>query len=191
MAQLGDRQDLVEEPGVDAGGCENLLDGRAPTQRELDGVQPTVVRTGRLHQLLGDRPGPCAQFHDALRPRPVDPPDHRLGEEPRGRKAYRAFPAQLARVRTIDAEKRYFRADKVHTRFIDEHAKALIEAASRLQPGLYFQSATAAPNARQAGARIDAVDPLAVLAFGKSAQPPVAEAPQEVPEGTVVRMRVP
>jgi acetyl/propionyl-CoA carboxylase alpha subunit/acetyl-CoA carboxylase carboxyltransferase component len=74
------------------------------------------------------------------------------------------------------------RADKVHTRFIDEHAKALIEAASTLQPGLYFQ--TAAP-ARQAGARVDAVDPLAVLAFGKAAQAGAVEAETEAPEGTV------
>src|SRR6266404_395562 len=50
-----------------------------------------------------------------------------------------------------------FRADKVHTRFVDEHAKKLIEASAKLQPGLYFQAATpAASGARQAGARVDA-----------------------------------
>ena len=34
-----------------------------------------------------------------------------------------------------------FRADKVHTRFVDEQAKALIAAAAKVQPGLYFQAA--------------------------------------------------
>ncbi|MBS0519419.1 MAG: biotin/lipoyl-binding protein [Proteobacteria bacterium] len=81
------------------------------------------------------------------------------------------------------------RADKVHTRFVDEHAAALIEAAAKLQPGLYF-AAAAAPSAaggRQAGARVDNVDPLAVLTFGKQTTVQAAEAaaPSDAPEGTV------
>ena len=73
----------------------------------------------------------------------------------------------------------------VHTRFIDEHARELIETASRLGSGRYFPAATSAPAARQAGARVDAVDPLAVLAFGKTAQPQAVPAPSDAPEGSV------
>ena len=79
-----------------------------------------------------------------------------------------------------------FRADKVHTRFVDERAGNLIEAAGKLQPGLYFQAtALAAAGGRQAGARVDAVDPLAVLAFGKAAPQAAAEVAGDAPEGTV------
>ena len=81
-----------------------------------------------------------------------------------------------------------FRADRVHTRFVDEHAGALMAAAASLQHGLYFDApaATAAPGARQAGARVDAVDPLAVLNFGRATAPAVADsAATDAPEGTV------
>src|SRR5262249_51112091 len=54
-----------------------------------------------------------------------------------------------------------------------------------LQPGLYFQAATPAAGPRQAGARVDAVDPLAVLAFGKTAQQEAAPMPSDAPEGSV------
>src|SRR6185369_3655178 len=79
-------------------------------------------------------------------------------------------PSNVAFLRALLAHKD-FRANKIHTRFVDEQAKALIEAAARLQPGLYFPAA-AAPSSgnRQAGAKVDAVDPLAVLAFGKTTQ---------------------
>ena len=81
-----------------------------------------------------------------------------------------------------------FRADKVHTRFIDKHAGSLIDAATKLSSGRHFQAAAAAPatGGRQAGARVDAVDPLAVLAFGK-AQTETVSAPVggDAPEGTV------
>jgi acetyl/propionyl-CoA carboxylase alpha subunit/acetyl-CoA carboxylase carboxyltransferase component len=97
-------------------------------------------------------------------------------------------PSNIAFLRALLAHKD-FRADKVHTRFIDEQAKALIDAAARLQPGLYFQAAAAAaPSSasRQAGAKVDAVDPLAVLAFGKTAQQQAeAQADSDAPEGTV------
>ena len=78
-------------------------------------------------------------------------------------------------------------ADKVHTRFVDEHAGKLIEAAAKLQPGLYFPAATSNGSVgRQAGARVDAVDPLAVLAFGKRASAQTApETASDAPEGTV------
>ena len=96
-------------------------------------------------------------------------------------------PSNIAFLRALLAHKD-FRADKVHTRFVDEQAKALIDAAARLQPGLYFQAAAAPPSTgnRQAGARVDAVDPLAVLAFGKTAQQQAeSQAPSDAPEGTV------
>ncbi|HEY6717711.1 MAG TPA: biotin carboxylase N-terminal domain-containing protein, partial [Reyranella sp.] len=70
-------------------------------------------------------------------------------------------PSNIAFLRALLAHAD-FRADKVHTRFVDEHAKKLIDVAVKLQAGLYFQSATPATTAaRQAGARVDAVDPLA------------------------------
>ena len=93
-------------------------------------------------------------------------------------------PSNIAFLRALLAHPD-FRADKVHTRFIDDHAKELIEAATKLQPGLFFQAATATSTPRQAGARVDAVDPLAVLAFGKSTQQPATEASSDAPEGTV------
>jgi len=83
-----------------------------------------------------------------------------------------------------------FRADKVHTRFVDQHAKELIDAAAKLPSGLYFQPTAPATlgvqqgGARQAGARVDTVDPLAVLAFGKTTTQPPPEA-TDAPEGTV------
>jgi len=93
-------------------------------------------------------------------------------------------PSNIAFLRALLAH-RDFRADKVHTRFIDEHARALIDAAAKLQPGLYFQASAPAAAVRQAGARVDAVDPLAVLAFGKTNQQAAAETASDVPEGTV------
>ncbi|MBS0220646.1 MAG: biotin/lipoyl-binding protein [Proteobacteria bacterium] len=79
------------------------------------------------------------------------------------------------------------RADKVHTRFVDENAGKLIETAAKLQPGLYFPAATSnGPTGRQAGARVDAVDPLAVLAFGKQTSVQAGpDAADQAPEGTV------
>jgi len=75
-------------------------------------------------------------------------------------------PSNVGFLRALLADKDV-KADKVHTRFVDEHAKKLIGAAAKLKDGRYFQAA-AATGARQAGAKVDAVDPLAVLTFGKS-----------------------
>ena len=101
-------------------------------------------------------------------------------------------PSNIAFLRAVIADPA-FRADKVYTRFVDEHAAALIAKAGKLEPGLYFATsvaAAAAPAGRQAGARVDAVDPLAVLAFGKAkAETAIAsapdDAPDDAPEGTV------
>ena len=118
---------------------------------------------------------PSADFADALS---------------RAERALAAFrlegaPSNIAFLRALLAHAD-FRADKVHTRFVDEHAKKLIDAAAKLQSGLYFQAAApAATGARQAGARVDAVDPLAVLAFGKTTAQATPEAVADAPEGTV------
>ena len=98
-------------------------------------------------------------------------------------------PSNIAFLRALIAHPD-FRADKVHTRFVDEQASALIEAAGKLSGGLYFEGATppasAASSARQAGARVDSVDPLAVLAFGKAKAETASRAPDsDAPDGTV------
>ncbi len=115
-------------------------------------------------------------------------------------------PSNIAFLRALLAHPD-FRADRVHTRFVDEQAGGLVEAAARPQSGLYFPAtaAAASPGGRQAGARVDAVDPLAVLSFGKSSGPrasgslmsePEARGPEEgVPvispmQGTIVSIAV-
>jgi acetyl/propionyl-CoA carboxylase alpha subunit/acetyl-CoA carboxylase carboxyltransferase component len=110
----------------------------------------------------------------------------------RGERALAAFrlegaPSNIAFLRALLADPAV-RTDKVHTRFVDKHAGKLIEAANELQPGLYFQAAAASNGSGggKAGARVDAVDPLAVLAFGKQASVQAApEAADDAPEGTV------
>ncbi|TAJ88060.1 carboxyl transferase domain-containing protein [Reyranella sp.] len=97
-------------------------------------------------------------------------------------------PSNIAFLRALIAHPD-FRADKVYTRFVDDHAGALIEAAAKQKGGLYFEPAatSAAPSGRQAGARVDSVDPLAVLAFGKARADTAAsgDAGSDAPEGTV------
>jgi len=97
-------------------------------------------------------------------------------------------PSNIAFLRALIAHPD-FRADRVHTRFVDEQASALIEAAGKLSGGLYFEGAappaSPASSARQAGARVDSVDPLAVLAFGKAKAETASRAPEsDAPEGT-------
>ena len=75
---------------------------------------------------------PSADFADALS---------------RAERALAAFrlegaPSNIAFLRALLAHAD-FRADKVHTRFVDEHAKKLIDTAAKLQSGLYFQAAAA------------------------------------------------
>jgi acetyl/propionyl-CoA carboxylase alpha subunit/acetyl-CoA carboxylase carboxyltransferase component len=66
-----------------------------------------------------------------------------------------------------------FTAGRVHTRFVEEEIGALVEAAgSETQSG-----SPAAQTARRAGAKVDATDPLAVLAHGKTAGPPAPPGP--------------
>ena len=90
-----------------------------------------------------------------------------------------------------------FAAQKIYTRFLDDHASEL--AGGRGTHRRFFFEPTAAAAPRLAGARIDAVDPLAVLDFGKAesngqslqvAAPVAAGAPLQAidvatPDGTV------
>ncbi|TBR30724.1 MAG: biotin/lipoyl-binding protein, partial [Reyranella sp.] len=95
-------------------------------------------------------------------------------------------PSNIAFLRALIAHPE-FRADKVHTRFVDEQAASLIEAAGKLKTGLYFEAAAApaGSSARQAGARVDSVDPLAVLAFGKAKSETASPGmTTDAPEGT-------
>ena len=78
-------------------------------------------------------------------------------------------------------------ADRVHTRFVEEHAPALVEAAEALQDAGETVPAPAANDAgARAGARVDSSDPLAVLALGKTAgATPGTRADVTSPDGTV------
>ncbi len=62
-----------------------------------------------------------------------------------------------------------FTANRTHTRFVEEHAAELAGAAPSAHRKLFFERAAAAkPQAIRAGAKIDTIDPLAVLHHGKS-----------------------
>ncbi|MCA8928758.1 MAG: carbamoyl-phosphate synthase large subunit [Alphaproteobacteria bacterium] len=59
-----------------------------------------------------------------------------------------------------------------HTGYVEAHAAALVQAAGAHHPHLYFAPTTeaggGAARSGRAGVKVDAVDPLAVLAFGQS-----------------------
>jgi acetyl/propionyl-CoA carboxylase alpha subunit/acetyl-CoA carboxylase carboxyltransferase component len=87
-------------------------------------------------------------------------------------------------------------AGNIYTRFVDDHMPELVTAAETERRKLHFdkqhsEAAVAEPSAPgQAGASIDAADPLAVLAHGKAApKPPAGSEPAAAatsgPEGTV------
>ncbi|MEE4300618.1 MAG: carboxyl transferase domain-containing protein [Pseudomonadales bacterium] len=69
-------------------------------------------------------------------------------------------------------------ADRVHTRFVEEHAAALIEAAKAL-PATGPQLPQTSGDTR-AGSRVDTSDPLAVLALGRR-QDTAAATPAQAP----------
>jgi acetyl/propionyl-CoA carboxylase alpha subunit/acetyl-CoA carboxylase carboxyltransferase component len=101
----------------------------------------------------------------------------------RGERALAAFrlegaPSNIGFLRALLADKDV-RANKVHTRFIDQHAAKLLAKAAK------FATPIATANTRQAGAKVDAVDPLAVLVYGKAQGAPEDAAEAEAPEGTV------
>jgi acetyl/propionyl-CoA carboxylase alpha subunit/acetyl-CoA carboxylase carboxyltransferase component len=100
-------------------------------------------------------------------------------------------PSNIGFLRALLADKEV-RANKVHTRFIDEHAARLIEVAAKFAASVATTSRQAGAQARQAGARVDAVDPLAVLTFGKaSGAHPLPGPPPEGEGGVGVGVAVP
>ena len=104
------------------------------------------------------------------------------GGVPARRRAHQhRLPARAARRTRTCAPTRCIRASSTSM------PKKLIAAAAKLQRGLYFQAAAAPlPGGRQAGAQVDAVDPLAVLAFGKpAAAGRLRRRASDAPEGTV------
>ncbi|MBS0242343.1 MAG: carbamoyl-phosphate synthase large subunit [Proteobacteria bacterium] len=92
-------------------------------------------------------------------------------------KAYRALsefhiagvPTNVAFLQAI-AESEAVRAGHFDTGFVEREAASLAGAASAARPHLYFapttEGAKPAAHAGRAGAKVDAVDPLAVLAYG-------------------------
>jgi acetyl-CoA carboxylase carboxyltransferase component/biotin carboxyl carrier protein len=70
-----------------------------------------------------------------------------------------------------------FAAGEVDTAFVERHMGELATAAAALAPSILPVEAPT-PTQRTAGAKIDAVDPLAVLAHGKSAGPSAERDPQ-------------
>lgn len=74
-------------------------------------------------------------------------------------------------------------AGRTHTRFVEEHAADLM-AGPELR---HFEPASASAGPRLAGARVDAIDPLAVVQYGKEAVAASAEVADETagPEATV------
>jgi acetyl/propionyl-CoA carboxylase alpha subunit len=59
-----------------------------------------------------------------------------------------------------------FTPGRVYTRFVEDHLAELVTTANGAHRRLFFEQAATAPS--RAGAKIDAVDPLAVLAHGKA-----------------------
>ncbi len=86
-------------------------------------------------------------------------------------------------------------AGRLYTRFVDDHAAALVDPINATHPQRYFtrDSATGPAASGQAGVSVDTNDPLAVLAYGKEGVPagappapdPVMPPAAEGPEGTL------
>jgi acetyl/propionyl-CoA carboxylase alpha subunit len=77
-------------------------------------------------------------------------------------------------------------AGRVHTRFVEEHLASLVPPVDTEEPDDEPGAATASSPSGRAGARIDTVDPLAVLAHGKSAPAATLDSSAIATEGTVV-----
>ena len=75
-------------------------------------------------------------------------------------------------------------ANRIHTRFVEEHAAELVASAETM-PRLWFESDSAASTPRRgAGAQVDRSDPLAVLSYGKATDDAVSATLAEAPSGT-------
>ncbi|MEI7711311.1 MAG: carboxyl transferase domain-containing protein [Rhodospirillales bacterium] len=77
-------------------------------------------------------------------------------------------------------------AGQAHTRFVEEHIQALLEAAGTPQQRLYFEPAAGPGAPRTAGIRLQTNDPLAIVALGKEVETVVEEpvADLDGPDGT-------
>ncbi len=83
-----------------------------------------------------------------------------------------------------------FRANRIYTRFVEDHAAELVANGQDAHRRLYFENAGPAPGSRRAGAKVDDVDPLAVLDFGRTmaengSAATDGERPHQGPDGTV------
>lgn len=75
-------------------------------------------------------------------------------------------------------------ANRIHTRFVEEHAAELVASAEHM-PRLWFDTeGTAADSRSGAGGRVDRSDPLAVLSYGKAGREPAAAENLEPPSGS-------
>ena len=59
-----------------------------------------------------------------------------------------------------------FIANRIYTNFVDDHIRELVDADTSMHQRLFFEFSAVRP---QAGAKVDEIDPLAVLDYGKSA----------------------
>lgn len=75
-----------------------------------------------------------------------------------------------------------FIANRVHTRFVEEHLAELVTSTNGTHRQLFFTQSTdqRSPQPARAGAKLDSLDPLAVLSHGKSESETVS-APFSVP----------
>jgi len=75
-------------------------------------------------------------------------------------------------------------ANRIHTRFVEDHAAELVESALAM-PRLWFETeGTAAASKSGAGGRVDRSDPLAVLSYGKAATESAEVQNVDAPSGT-------
>ncbi len=87
-------------------------------------------------------------------------------------------------------------AGRVTTRFVDEHLARLVEAAAAVEPSPFFargdgDAPAAAPRTAAVGARVDHVDPLAVVRHGKGVSSSAGAAATEPPPAAPVERDVP
>jgi len=73
-----------------------------------------------------------------------------------------------------------FAANRIYTRFVEDHIDELLSSDNADHPKLFFEPTVEKPFA---GAKVDDIDPLAVLDYGKNGEslPPAPKAPDIVP----------
>jgi len=87
------------------------------------------------------------------------------------------------------------RAGRVETGFVEAHAAALVAVAAAVHPRLYAAAKEDRKQGARAGAKIDAGDPLSVLAYGQAARgrpgPEVGAADADEPQDGMIAIRTP